>query len=195
VINIPWDKLQATLKDAIVVCTKLDIRYLWVDALCIMQDDLDEMEVEIAQMSRIYQNSTLTAAAARAASVDEGFLQPRTGTDIPNSTFELPFQCSRPAALGSVTLLKVPTGPEPLDTRGWTLQERLLAPRTLEFGSLLTRFFCQHNPRGFTDGWSLGPGNSESLQDSLQDAQVLQEHFNEIRDQSIEVYSLGSRRK
>jgi hypothetical protein len=189
--DIPWDKLPATLKDAIIVCTKFSIRYLWVDAFCIVQDDPDEMAVEIAQMPRIYQNSTLTVAVARAASVNEGFLHPRTRTDTPNSAFELPFQCHRPIALGSVTLLKVTTSPEPLDTRGWTLQERLLAPRTLEFGSLQTRIFCQRNPRGFADGWSLSPGNSESRQDSLQDAQVLQVHFNAIRDQSIEAYGLG----
>ena len=87
--DIPWDKLPATLKDANVVCTKLSIRYHWVDSLCIVQDDPDEMAVEIGQMPRIYPNSTLTVAVARAASVNEEFLQSRTWTDTPHSAFEL----------------------------------------------------------------------------------------------------------
>ncbi|KAH7409439.1 heterokaryon incompatibility protein-domain-containing protein [Cadophora sp. MPI-SDFR-AT-0126] len=190
-VEISWGKLPNTLKEAVVVCSKIQISYLWIDALCIVQDDLEEMAVEIAQMANIYHNSTVTVAVARAASVDQEFLEPRTKNETTNPTFEIPFQCSRPTVLGSVTLIKISTDPEPLDTRGWTLQERLLAPRTLEFGTLQTRFFCQHNPRGFTDGWTLRPGKSESRQDSLQEVSILQDKFNSIQDKAIELYSLG----
>ncbi|RSL54077.1 hypothetical protein CEP54_010094 [Fusarium duplospermum] len=189
--DIPWEKLPATLKDAIVVCAKLGIPYIWIDAFCIVQDDPEEKAVEIAQMPKIYENSTLTVAIARAASVNDGFLQPRNYEDDLASAFELPFQCHRPVSVGSVTLLKVPNKPEPLDIRGWTLQERLLAPRTLEFGSLQTRFFCQHNPRGFTDGWSLAPANHASRQDSVQDVQILHTRFDSIRDHNVQGYNIG----
>jgi Heterokaryon incompatibility protein (HET) len=151
-VDIPWDQFPQTIKDAVTVCQKLDIRFLWVDSICIMQDDTNDKAVEIAQMPYIYRNSTLTIAASRAATVQAGFLGERTASNIPGAEFELPFQCKNSARLGSITLVKATIGPEPLDLRAWAMQERLLSPRTIEFGTRQLRFICQHNPRGVTDG-------------------------------------------
>jgi hypothetical protein len=181
-IGIPWDELPQTLRDAVIVCQNMGIHYLWVDAFCIVQDDQDDKAVEITQMPNIYRNSTLTIAASRAGSVQEGFLADRSATEFPNLVFELPYQLRNPDSHGSVTLIKTRIKSEPLDTRGWTLQERLLSPRTLEFGTRQLRFLCQHNPRGLTDGWRLKPEASNSRQDSLQDIVVLQENFNALED-------------
>ncbi|KAM7183219.1 Heterokaryon incompatibility protein (HET) domain containing protein [Naviculisporaceae sp. PSN 640] len=154
--SLPWGKLPQTLKDAALACTKLGIPYLWIDALCILQDSPEDKAAEIAAMSKIYRNSTLTIAAAAATSVDEGFLAPRTLPDG-GVAFMLPFVCApvseggeRP--LGNVVLAsRIDEAPDPIHTRGWTLQERLLSPRTLEVGRWQTYWLCQQN--SVNDGW------------------------------------------
>ena len=179
-IDIPCDKLPQTIKDAVTVCQMLDVRLLWVDSICIMQDDTNDKAAEIAHMPHIYRNSTLTIAASVAATVQAGFLRERTAIDLPGAVFELPFQCKRPVRCGSITLIKANIGPEPLDLRAWTMQERLLSPRTVEFGTHQLRFLCQNNPRGLTDGWRLRPDENEYRQDNLEDVAVLQADFHAL---------------
>ena len=180
-VDIPWGKLPQTIKDAVTVCQKLGIRFLWVDSICIKQDDADDKAGEIAQMPHIYRNSTLTIAASRAAAVQVGFLEERTATDFPGAAFELPFRCKNPVSLGSITLIKATIGPEPLDLRAWAIQERLLSPRIIEFGTRQLRFICQHNPRGVTDGWRLKPEENKYRQDNLEDIAVLQADFDALQ--------------
>jgi Heterokaryon incompatibility protein (HET) len=50
------DLLQ-TLQDTIVLCKRLGISYLWVDSICIVQDDLKDWEVESSLMDEIYGNA------------------------------------------------------------------------------------------------------------------------------------------
>ncbi|KAB5542496.1 heterokaryon incompatibility protein-domain-containing protein, partial [Coniochaeta sp. 2T2.1] len=75
--GIPLSKLPRTIKDAIQVTKFLGIQYLWVDALCIIQDDKIDWARESAAMAGIYGNAYVTIAAASASSADEGFLHGR----------------------------------------------------------------------------------------------------------------------
>lgn len=59
--ELPLEKLSKTIVDAITITRGLGIRYLWVDALCIVQDNLDDMISQINAMGSIYQNATLAA--------------------------------------------------------------------------------------------------------------------------------------
>ena len=63
-----------TLSDAIKVCHEIGIRHIWIDALCIVQDDPKDKAREISQMGRTYKYATLTIMAASTRSVYEGFL-------------------------------------------------------------------------------------------------------------------------
>jgi hypothetical protein len=53
--------LPQTFKDAIHICRKLGIYRLWIDALCIIQDDLKDWEIESAKMASIYAGASLTS--------------------------------------------------------------------------------------------------------------------------------------
>lgn len=72
--GIPTSKLPKTIVDAINVTHRLGLRLLWVDALCIIQDDPEDVAREISKMAQIYQEATVTVSAASARSVYDGFL-------------------------------------------------------------------------------------------------------------------------
>jgi hypothetical protein len=166
--DIPLHDLSPTLHDSVTVCRKLGINFLWVDAFCIVQDDPEDKEDEIAQMLNIYSSAVVTIAASRARSVTEGFLGPRLPTQFPHHVFELPYLRTN-GQRGCITLIRTKSEAEPLDTRGWTLQERLLSPRTLGFGTLQLRWICQNCRASHVDGWTQRSGNCSSRRDYLEE--------------------------
>jgi hypothetical protein len=60
-VDIP---LRRVIFDAIEVCVRADIPYLWVDALCIVQDDTHGKMAQISKMNLIYSNAYVTIIAA-----------------------------------------------------------------------------------------------------------------------------------
>ncbi|KAI1117360.1 heterokaryon incompatibility protein-domain-containing protein [Nemania sp. NC0429] len=153
-VGIPLSNLPATIRDAVTVCEQLKIQYLWVDSLCILQDDEADKAIEIAKMPSIYGGAVFTIVASRAASAWDGFL----GTRVPDPdtipAFQIPWPCEG-NQLGSVTMVDLDVRPEPIDERGWTFQERLLSTRLVEFGSRQTRCTCRESrsSAGYRDGW------------------------------------------
>jgi len=85
------DALPQTLRDAIAVTKSISVPYLWVDALCILQDSDDDKSHEISMMERVYRDSLVTIVAANSEGVTNGFLQPRK-TRL--ESFVLPFRLS-----------------------------------------------------------------------------------------------------
>lgn len=71
-ISVPSDKLPKTFKDALVITKGIGIDYLWIDYLCIVQDDHDEWERESANMGSLYEKATLMIAASAASDSSEG---------------------------------------------------------------------------------------------------------------------------
>lgn len=75
--NIALDQLPKTIRDAILLCLKLKFWYIWIDCLCIIQDDKDDWTNQAAQMSRIYSNATLTIATPICLDSSESFISKR----------------------------------------------------------------------------------------------------------------------
>ena len=71
--------LSATIRDAIYACRQLGHRYLWVDSLCIAQDDNDELKDQISHMYDIYSGSFLTIVASSGEHANAGL--PGVGKD------------------------------------------------------------------------------------------------------------------
>ncbi|CZR70114.1 uncharacterized protein PAC_20015 [Phialocephala subalpina] len=134
--------LPQTIRDAIEVTGKLGLRYLWIDAFCIIQNDTEDQNLEIKTMGRIYRNATLTIAASDSKSVRNGFLKSRN----PYSSCNLPFYLPN-GRLGKaeVTHWKQTASQSKwhLNTRAWALQEELLSPRILFFPDGEIRWQCQ----------------------------------------------------
>ncbi len=145
-MSIPMATLPKTFRDAVAVTRALDIRYIWIDSLCIVQDDLQDWEQEAAKMASVYEGKFPTIAAADSLDCGGGlFLD-----SIPQTShFELaPLLTSRPPATSPqapptahVRPLLRPQSNEdklhlynaPLYQRGWAFQELRLSPRSLHF--------------------------------------------------------------
>jgi Heterokaryon incompatibility protein (HET) len=101
--DIPFCDLPQTIQDAVTVTTELGIRFLWIDALCIIQDDETDVVEKLARMADIYQEAHLTVVAARSLTVEQGFLQSRY---VPGERgYRLPYMCKN-GQMGSVILWK-----------------------------------------------------------------------------------------
>jgi hypothetical protein len=136
------EDLSQTIRDAIEVTAKLGYRYLWIDALCIIQDDQKDKRLEIEAMGSIYRNATLTIAASDSKGVREGFLKSRPQSPTCKLQFYLPNN-----RLGNIEVeqYRLYANQENwhLNTRAWTMQEELLSPRMLFFADGEIRWQCQ----------------------------------------------------
>lgn len=154
--NMPYAQLPQTIKDAIQVTMDLGLRYLWIDALCIIQDSDQDKAEQISRMADIYEQAYVTISAARATAVPEGFLHSRYIAG--EQGFRMPFTCEdgQPSAV-ILWQGREPDAWEPIDKRSWCLQESILSPRVLEYGTHNIRFHCARSRADEShlqsDGW------------------------------------------
>jgi hypothetical protein len=73
--HIALNQMPRTILDAVQVTRRLGVRYLWIDCLCIIQDDKDDWSREAARMGDVYMNAYCTIAAHAAEHADHGFLE------------------------------------------------------------------------------------------------------------------------
>jgi len=122
--GIPESDLSRSFQDAVTFTRWIGIRYLWIDCLCIIQDDEEDWEKESAKMASIYSGAFLVLGATRAAGCDEGFLGPREKSwnigsyTFWNTSFEVHTRrlIAHNSLLGSV---EMELADSPLLRRGW----------------------------------------------------------------------------
>ncbi|KAK4496155.1 hypothetical protein PRZ48_012134 [Zasmidium cellare] len=151
------DSSSQTFLDAAQVCRDLGIRYLWIDSLCIVQDDEDDWAREAGKMSEVYRNAILTISAEGARNAKEGlFKQPETticeqkNIDWKTSSGDpitlhvrLRGQSDHgPEAIGHFAHSSSETLHSELSDRAWVLQERLLSTRNIHFFSEEMAWSC-----------------------------------------------------
>ncbi|KAH6654503.1 heterokaryon incompatibility protein-domain-containing protein [Truncatella angustata] len=154
-------KLPQSFQDAIWLTIRLGIRYLWIDSLCIIQDDVRDWARESARMHEVYGNAALTIAASRSAGNTEGFLGDRLEPryiSIPFSSGEISDEvlCFATPLKYAVDLTKQTSLEDaPLSSRGWALQERFMSQRTLHFTQSQVLVEYKGNVRAEDSGFTI----------------------------------------
>jgi len=136
-INIP-----KTISDAMKLVSLLGKRYLWVDSLCIIQDNPEDKAYQIPRMAAIYANAFLTVVAAAGDGVKAGL--PGISSERPA---EITVDVGDFRAFGGSPTLDLSKG-SPLasttwSSRGWTFQENVLSPRCLIFTASQVYWTCK----------------------------------------------------
>ncbi|ORY18230.1 heterokaryon incompatibility protein-domain-containing protein, partial [Clohesyomyces aquaticus] len=161
------NELPGAIRDAIAIVERLGIRYIWIDAICMVQDDFNDKNFELGKMSQYYRNSYMTIAVSTTRCTT-GFIgtlgrcekhpkSPLPRDLIPLDVFALSMTKDEGQS-GKVYVREenpYRLSEEPINKRAWTLQEGVLAPRVLLFGSRVI-WFCQHmtHSDGGVEDWS-----------------------------------------
>jgi len=132
--------LSQTFQDALIVTKALGLQYIWIDALCIIQDNEEGWQTESAQMRDYYSNSYCNIAATASIDGSEGLFRQRNvsylarplSVRVDNTAYKIV-----DSALWEREIEEAP-----LNKRAWVCQELTLAPRTLHFGSSQVFWEC-----------------------------------------------------
>jgi Heterokaryon incompatibility protein (HET) len=131
--------MPRTVRDSMTLVRSLGERYLWVDCLCIIQDDEENKAFYVAQMDIVYHHAYLTIVAIGGPDANAGLPGIRPFTRAPPSFAEVGenvLVATAPSLRGSVDTSRY-------DERGWTLQERILSRRCVYFSQQEVYFQCK----------------------------------------------------
>jgi hypothetical protein len=151
--------LPQTFKDAVAITRKLRIDYLWIDSLCIYQDIPSDWQTEAGSMAEVYSRSFCNIAATSARDSSGGCFFDR------DQRMVVPGHIDTPSPELLETQIIGPPGyiipkqyriyaedfweqgmmKQPLLQRGWVVQERLLASRTIHFSQPQIFWECRHS--------------------------------------------------
>jgi Heterokaryon incompatibility protein (HET) len=179
--------IPETIRDAMQLTQSLGIRYLWIDSLCIVQDDESSLQKYLPAMASIYAMSTLTIVAAEGENAHLG-LRGSGGNsrnrDPPWPVVRFPGRATMVYMSGSELAID-----SKWDKRAWTYQEKLFARRMLIFDGIVS-WSCRtchwREDEIFPDeGISKGPSSvntQRSVIRVLEDAPVLSQYFGAVNE-------------
>jgi hypothetical protein len=150
--TIPVHSLCKTFQDAVLVTISLGYRLLWIDSMCIIQDDEDDWRRESALMSEVYGNAVVNLAATDAKDGSGGLFRQRVVARMAKQYVQTK----------SLQMYEIPDerlyfrclDRSPLSQRAWVFQERYLARRTIHFTA--EQIFCECRINIACEGWPEG---------------------------------------
>ncbi len=162
--SITFSNLPANFRDAIIITRELGIQYLWIDSLCIIQNSKLDWDIESKKMCSIYRDCKVMISAAASSGSTVGILKHSHRKETIENV--VPLKLFADPNLDEVVYIsKKHEAPQdfrdlllssPLTSRGWTLQEGLLAPRILHYGNSQIYWQCQ---QGFQSADGMAAGN------------------------------------
>ncbi|KAJ4375897.1 hypothetical protein N0V83_001175 [Neocucurbitaria cava] len=215
--SLDFSTLPPNFQDAIIITRQLGIRYLWIDSLCIIQDSKQDWERESKKMGLIYRNSTVTISALASRGSASGILRQKSDAQSPfpdpvslrvhengvtneQQVVQMAYQDFEEENLSRLDM----SGP--LSSRGWCLQESILAPRQLFFGRRQLYWRCPNGycaADGTRKGLRIPPEPLSSLSNVLYGdilrthnligrAGVLQDYYALVQQYSHRMLTYGS---
>jgi len=150
--GIAMADLPATLRDAVIVTRALGVRYLWIDTICIVQGSDGDFDTEACLMETVFSLAYCVIAASCADGTSSGFLsEQKLHGRRDFVALDLAENNGSPAENTGTPSLYICEAIDdfqrhvidgPLNQRGWVLQERALARRTIHFTQWQTYFEC-----------------------------------------------------
>ena len=137
---IPFGALPRTFQDAVKVTRSLGHNFLWIDSICIIQDDDDDWRDESQRMEAVFSSAYCVIAASCSSGTDDGFLKPRSerqAISMKDARSRISYYVCE-----AVDDFTKDVEANELNSRGWVLQERALARRTIHFTGRQTYWEC-----------------------------------------------------
>jgi hypothetical protein len=153
-VDIQYSKLPRTFQDAIRVTLEMSVAYLWIDSLCIVQDQEDDWAQHAEMMDKIYENALFVAAAVSSSASSVPFLGPdapaqrdyfrATKIELPTKDHVQPDdRMSVLWARRHIYELGARIISGPLERRAWAWQERYCATRIISFTEVEAKWQCR----------------------------------------------------
>lgn len=150
-VNLLLNDLPDTYRDAVSICKRLKIPYLWIDSICIIQGNEEEWKREAPRMHDYYQTAVFTISADGASSGTRGCLFERQSA-ITGRLARLPYRDEHDIQRGHIYIFRrsqtlkqeymASVQDCPLQKRAWVLQERILSRRIVHYTGTKLYFEC-----------------------------------------------------
>lgn len=146
--GVPLESLPQLMQDAIFVSLQLGIRYMWIDLLCIYQDEdnVADWQRESTLMDQVYSNTFCNISAGDANGCLESLFSPRNADTFLPQVIELKTgphdDETRLFRVYDMSYWHRSVSRALVNTRAWVLQERFLSPRVLQFDSHQVLWEC-----------------------------------------------------
>lgn len=134
----PFKKMPKVIQDTVKLVRRLGYRYLWIDAICIVQNSARSWKLNAEIMNMIYRNADLTICAADGVDATTGLKALSKPTHS-----QIIVECAPGLRLMVCRLAEASIKKSKWNTRGWTFQERLLSRRCLIFTEGRVMFQCR----------------------------------------------------
>jgi hypothetical protein len=167
--GIPWEDLPKTFQHAITMTRRLGLTFIWIDTLCIIQDNLADWRHEGSRMAEIYSKSYITLAATYATQSTGGlynndFQRTEPLTHTTRSIYD------RYEPLDLLVYEEFPVSSKgfinddlSLLKRAWAFQERLLSPRIVHFADDMLYWECLGHSWSELDSRTVGLNANEAV--------------------------------
>lgn len=144
--RIHTSSLLKTFAKAIDAASRLGINYIWINSLCIFQDEIEDWKAEARQLEAVYRNRYLNLMASESVNSDGGLCRERDPEKVQSifTSFWDGLERQTWTLLGD-WLYGLEVNKAPLNNRSWVLQERVLAPRLLHFGRTQLIWECKES--------------------------------------------------
>ena len=144
-------RLPIVFQDAAEMAQSLGICYLWIDTLCIVQDSSTDWEEQAARMGQIYEAAAITIAASLSTDPHHSLFQEREriyeqielSSGLQGGPVDVVFKARRKIARGIHAKTGRSRDIDPLDTRAWGLQEKMLSTRLIAFTGAELQWTCR----------------------------------------------------
>jgi hypothetical protein len=132
--------LPKSFQHAFHITFLLNFRFIWIDSLCIVQDNPEDWKAQASMMGSVYKNACCNIAATWAANGNDGCFMEKESRII---TLDFGLDHSTRYHIVPEMLYYTDLMEAPLNTRGWVTQERFLARKQLSFAKSQVYWECR----------------------------------------------------